>query len=85
MCFLNAGEYLIGERTTHSYHVIDWYKLHPKTKSGKYWHSDWYNPDTGRSGMGLHPGSVSEGKYHALRIFLGPSFITSGYETECNM
>ena len=55
------GEYLIGKRYTHKKHKIDWYNLYPKKEdnSGYYPHDK--PTQTGRSHMGLHPGTVSLG------------------------
>lgn len=55
------GEFLIGERYTHSTHKIDWYKLYPRLEDNKGYYGYTAKTKSGRSAMGLHPGAVSEG------------------------
>ncbi|XP_067040337.1 uncharacterized protein [Acropora muricata] len=55
------GEYLIGRRHTHWRKKIDWYNLFPKKEDNSGYYSSTQPTETGRSHMGLHPGSVSLG------------------------
>jgi hypothetical protein len=55
------GEYLIGQRYTHATHNIDWYKLYPRMKNNQGYFGYTAATETGRSAMGLHPGTVSLG------------------------
>ncbi|CAF1236002.1 unnamed protein product [Rotaria sordida] len=57
-----VGEYKLGAVEWNSGKERNWVNLYPKKKSGSgYW--DYYceNPDSGRSKIALHPGSVSQG------------------------
>ncbi|XP_015748154.1 PREDICTED: uncharacterized protein LOC107327945 isoform X1 [Acropora digitifera] len=55
------GEYLIGRRNTHWRKKIDWYNLFPKKEDNSGYYSYTQSTKTGRSHMGLHPGSFSLG------------------------
>ncbi|XP_074633548.1 uncharacterized protein LOC141892246 [Acropora palmata] len=55
------GEYLIGRRYIHWRYNIEWYNLFPKKEDNSGYYSYTQSTKTGRSHMGLHPGSVSEG------------------------
>lgn len=54
------GEYLIGRRYRHP-KGIDWYNLYPKKEDNSGYYSYSQRTKTGRSLMGLHPGSRSLG------------------------
>jgi len=56
-----VGEYLIGKRFQHEKHKIDWCKLYPRMEDNSGYHGYTAKTKTGRSAMGLHPGSVSLG------------------------
>lgn len=56
------GEYLIGRRYIHWPYNIEWYNLFPKKEDNSGYYSHTQSTKTGRSHMGLHPGSVSEGR-----------------------
>lgn len=54
------GEYLIGKIYQHM--GRDWYNLYPKKRSSNaYWDYYYKSPDTGRSHIALHPGTVTLG------------------------
>lgn len=54
------GEYLIGERYTHSM-GIDWYNLYPKKEDNSGYYGYTQRTQKGRNTMGLHPGTRSLG------------------------
>ena len=55
------GEYLIGNRYTHSRLRIDWYNLYPKKEDSSGYYGYTQRTRTGRFAMGLHPGQRSLG------------------------
>ena len=55
------GEFLIGQRYNHATHDIDWYKLYPRMQNNSGYFGYTAATETGRSAMGLHAGSISEG------------------------
>ena len=54
------GEYLIGERYTHS-PGLDWYNLYPEKEDNSGYYGYAQPTQKGRSNMGLHPGIGSLG------------------------
>ena len=56
------GNYQLGAVELNSGKNKHWVNLYPKMKNGNgYWDYYCQNPDTGRSKIALHPGSISSG------------------------